>query len=462
MARRYCKRAVRAGLLGCGLLAVLGTFARAGDLSETWRLADSSDPTWQAAIHEQRAAAEQRPQAWAPFLPQVSANAGYTYTRQNILSTDNRVFARGRSNYPSADYAVTLEQSIWNYSNWATLRKARATVAASEASLEAARQDMLLRAAERYFFTVAALETLISIQAEKRAVERLRDVNRTRQRDGTIRGTEVLDAEARYLQVAAREIEAAANLRDGLQGLREVTGREFDQLRPLSSVLGSRGPQTRDPAEWVKRALENNPRVAALRLGLAAATAEVTRQEAEYLPRLGAVLQQDRRRSDGSLFGGGSDVQNRWAMVRLTVPLYNGGMTYSRVREARELLAKTNNEELAEERAVERRARNSLNGVQTALSRVRALTASVQAKQRIVESWQVAYRGGAAASLAVLEAERDLFFTRAELVRARHQYVMDTLRLKHAVGGLATSDLENFNSLLDPTEVAVGPYVEVH
>ncbi len=451
----------RVGLAGLVLAAAPWVPALAGDLSETWRLAESSDPTWRAAIHEQRAASEARPQAWAPFMPQVSANAGYTYTRQNILSSDNRVFARGRSNFPTADYALTLEQSIWNYTNWATLRKARATVGASEATLEAARQDMLLRAAERYFFSVAALEGLVSIQSEKRAVGRLRDVARARQRDGTVRGTEALDAEARFLQVEARELEAAANLRDGLQGLREITGREFDRLRPLTTVLASRGPDTREPRQWVSRALENNPRVAALRLGVQAATAEVTRQESEYLPRVGAVVQHERRRSDGSLFGGGSDVESQWGMLRLTVPLFNGGMTYSRVREARELLAKTTNEALAEERAVERRALNSLNGVMTAMSRVRALRAAVQAKERSMESWQVAYRSGSAPSLAVLEAERDLFFNRAELVRARHQYVMDTLRLKHAVGGLTPDDLESFNILLDPTEIAVGPYVAV-
>lgn len=435
--------------------------AGAADLSEVWRLAETSDPSFRAAIHEQRAAAEARPQAWAPFLPQLSANAGYTYTRQNILSTDNRVFARGRSTYPTFEYAVTLEQSIWNYTNWATLRKARIQVQASEATLEAARQDMLLRAAERYFFSVAALETLTSIQAEKRAVERLREVTRARQRDGTVRQVEALDAEARYLQVTAREIEAAANLRDGLQGLREITGREFDRLKPLSAMLANRGPDTREPREWVSRALENNPRVTALRLGTQAARAEVTRQQSEYLPRIGAVAQHERRKADGSLFGGGSDLENQWAMVRLTVPLYNGGMTYSRVREATELMAKASNDQLAEERAVERRLLNALNGVVTAMSRVRALRAAVEAKERTVESWQVSYRSGAAPSLAVLEAERDLFFTRAELVRARHQYVMDTLRMKHAVGALSPADLETFNALLEPGEIAVGPYVAV-
>ncbi len=457
-APRLLQQRFRVLALLCGLPM---SSALAGDLSEAWRLAEARDPTYRAAIHEQRAASEARPQAWAPFLPQISANAGYTYTRQNILSSDNRVFARGRSQYPTADYALTLEQSIWNYTNWATLRKARAQVAASEATLEAARQDMLLRAAERYFVSVAALETLVSIQSEKRAVARLRDVARARQRDGTARTTEALDAEARYLQVEARELEAAANLRDGLQALREITGQEFTALRPLTTVLAQRGPDTREPRQWVSRALENNPRVTALRLAVAAATAEVTRQQSEFLPRVGAVVQHERRRNDGSLFGGGSDVENQWAMLRLTVPLYNGGMTYSRIREARELLAKSTNEQLAEERAVERRSLNALNGVTTAMSRVRALRAAVDAKQRSMESWQVAYRSGAAPSLAVLEAERDLFFNRAELVRARHQYVMDTLRLKHAVGGLTPDDLELFNVMLDRAEIAVAPYVAV-
>jgi len=435
--------------------------ATAGDLAEAWRLAEAGDPSWRAAIHEQRAAAEATPQAIAQFLPQLSASAGYTYTRQNVLNNANRVYARGIANYPTREYALTLEQSLWNYGNWATLKKARAQVAAADANLEAARQDMLLRVAERYFFSIAALEALVAVQAEKRAIARLRDVAMARQRDGTGRTTDALDAESRFLQSTAREIEAAANLRDGLQGLREITGREFDRLRPLSTVLAANGPEVKAPEPWVERAMENNPRLTALRLGTRAAGAEVTRQQSEYLPRVGAVAQHERRRAEGSVFGGGNEVENQTVMLRLTVPIYNGGVTASRVREAQELQSRSGLELLAEERATERRARNALNGVLTAVSRIRALRAAAEAKERVLESWQVAWRSGAAPSLAVLEAERDLFFTRAELVRARHQYVMDTLRLKHAVGGLAVADLDGFNGLLDPVSVPVAPHVAI-
>jgi len=40
------------------LLCITSLPAAATDLSETWRLADLGDPTWRAAIHEQRAAAQ--------------------------------------------------------------------------------------------------------------------------------------------------------------------------------------------------------------------------------------------------------------------------------------------------------------------------------------------------------------------------------------------------------------------
>ena len=109
---RVINRSFHVVALGAWAWLGLTQHAPAAELSDIWRLAETSDPSFRAAIHEQRAAAEARPQAWAPFQPQLSANAGYTYTRQNILSSDNRVFARGRSTYPSLEYAITLEQSI--------------------------------------------------------------------------------------------------------------------------------------------------------------------------------------------------------------------------------------------------------------------------------------------------------------------------------------------------------------
>ncbi len=454
-ARRVVHARVAAAL--CAGLLAAAPAAHASDLLTTLRLADENDPAWRAAIFEQRAAAEAMPQARARLMPQLNAALGYDHTNQNILSSDNRVFARGRSNYPTRQYAITLEQSIWNFAHWANLRRARTQVEASVASLEAARQDMILRAAERYLFTVVAIENLDSVRAERRAMERLRDTTRARAAGGTARTADAMDVEARFMRLTARELEAQSNLRDATQALHEITGERFDRIRPLASTLATRGPDSPDPDVWVSRALETNPRILATRLGGVAAQQEIRRQQAEYLPRLGLVLEQERRRADGSLFGGGSDIENRFVQLRLNVPIYQGGIVESRVREARALSSRADQLHTSEQRAVERRARGALDGVVTSIARIRALTAAVAAQERVVDTLQAAFRGGGVPGQLVVDAERDLFFNRFELTRARQEYVMETLRLKHAVGSLTAEDIMAFNNLLAPNAIPLTP-----
>lgn len=455
MSRQGYRRALLAACFALGASLFAAPRAMAMDLAAVLRLAEENDPAWQAAIFEQRAASESVSQARSRLLPQIGAALGYDRTDQNILSSDNTVFARGRTRYPTRQYAITIEQSIWNWANWAGLNRARTQVAASEAALVAARQDMLLRVAERYFAAVVAIENLNSVQAERRAVERLRETIGARAAGGTARGAELLDAEARVLRLSARELEAQSNLRDAVQALQEVTGQRFDRLRPLASQLATRGPDTQDPDVWVERAMANNPRIAAARLSGNAAQQEITRQQAEYFPRLGLVIEQERRNAQGSLFGGGSDIESRFAQFRLSVPIWQGGMVESRVREARALAGRATQAQLAEERQVERRTRSALDGVLTAMARITALTASVAAQERVVEALQAGLRGGSVSGQMLVDAERDLFFARFELTRSRQEYVVEALRLRHAVGSLVPDDLDAFNALLAPAAISV-------
>ena len=83
---------------------------------------------------------------------------------------------------------------------------------------------------------------------------------------------------------------------------------------------------------------------------------------------------------------------------------------------------------------------------------------SVAAQEQVVNTLRTSYRAGSAASVEVLEAERDLYFVRSELALARYEYLLNTLRLKHAAGTLAVSDLEMVNAFLNAGEVDLAPY----
>ena len=71
-----------------------------------------------------------------------------------------------------------------------------------------------------------------------------------------------------------------------------------------------------------------------------------------------------------------------------------------------------------------------------------------------VDAKRTAYESGLTSSLSVLDAERDLFFARTDFSSARYDYLINTLRLKRAVGLLTLDDLKQVNNMLSGNEQA--------
>ena len=52
-------------------------------------------------------------------------------------------------------------------------------------------------------------------------------------------------------------------------------------------------------------------------------------------------------------------------------------------------------------------------------------------------------------NLEVLDAQRDLFISATDLLRARYDFILNILRLKQSAGLLSEEDLERFNRWLE-------------
>ncbi len=440
------------------LLATAAWPACAESLMDIVKLAQDSDPQFQAAKFQNQADAEATVQAWARFIPHLHAGTNMQQVNQNILSSDNAVYAVGSTSYPTYGYDVTLEQSLFNYSNWANLKAAQAQVRQSNAQFEAAKQDLLLRAVERYFTVLAAIETADAAHAESRALREHFDLVQSRQRGGTARTAELMDAQARHLQSQAKQTQADAAVRDAIAGLRQITGATPGSLNGLSEQLQIKPLDPDDPQHWIELARKNNPRIKAAIEASERGHQQVEIERSGWYPNASLELFQNRHRTQGSLFGGGSDVQETGAMVKLNVPIYEGGETSSKIREADSLYGKARAEEDKTGRDVVRETEAAVDGIRTAASQVSALGASLRAQQQVVEQVNQAFASGAASNIDVLDAQRDLFLARAEYVRARYDYALDTLKLRHAVGLLDIADLDQINRLLAAKPVNVDDY----
>lgn len=427
-------------------LVLLGAQAQAEDLLQVFKLAQKNDPKHLAAGFTHQASKQTVPQAESKYFPTVSLDAERTSTEQDIVSSDNTVFASGNTNFPTTQYSLTINQPIFQWSYVVGIRQAKAIFKQADADYQTANQDLILRTVERYLEVLKAKDALKFSNAEKQAIKKQLELVSVQKRAGKVRRTDLLDARARYANAESGQIGADYAVKDAFEALTESTGEKLTDLLVLKKNIPLEQPTSATIDERVKQALENNPGMIAQQHKVDAAYQEVERQKSGHYPTLDMVARSNRKETGGTLFGGGSDVETSDIMLRLNIPLYQGGYVNSRSKEANELYFKAK-EELEEfRRSITRQTRSAYFGVVSAISRVTALKTSVDAQTLTLDSKRSGYRSGLYTNLAVLDAERDLHMAKRDFSEAIHDYLLNALRLEHAIGDLSVSDIQRINS----------------
>ena len=135
--------------------------------------------------------------------------------------------------------------------------------------------------------------------------------------------------------------------------------------------------------------------------------------------------------------------------MELKIPLFNGLSTSSKVREAR-LLAKVAREELEKEnRTAIRESKAAFLGIKSSIENIKALKQAMISNQIALDAKKEGFKSGLFPSLAVTDAERDLYQTKQEYAKSQYDYILNSLKLKRAVGLLRESDINTINSWLN-------------
>ena len=132
------------------------------------------------------------------------------------------------------------------------------------------------------------------------------------------------------------------------------------------------------------------------------------------------------------------------------MPLYQGGLIDSRVREA---IAQQDKVSADLESALASAILNvnkSFFGVMSGLAQVSAFEVAVTSNEMAVNSNKLGYEVGMRLNIDVLNAQQQLFATRRDLARARVDTVLNGLLLKAAVGNLNEADIQTANQWLTP------------
>lgn len=426
--------------------------AAAVTLPEVYALALQNDPKHRAVRAEAAASSTAVDQARAGFLPTVRYDFDMIETRNNVLRNDNAFVGVGAKTYRTDSHTLSITQPIFRKDVISRFEQAKAIVKQAEYTLLASEQELILRTTAAYLSVLAASDSLGLARTEREAVGKALDLARERLRMGLGTIANQHDATARFAITQAREVEAQNKLRDARQALREITGRTIEDLQTLREEFPLGTPDPPVIERWVEAAQDQNLILRARREAVDVARQEVERQRAGFYPSLNLLLSHNRRDAGSSLvngtFGPGTLVETTDVTVRLSVPIFEGGITTAVSREAAYRYQKVQEELEQERRGVERSTRAAYDGTFGAVSLVQALKQSVVSQQSALETKEQGFRSGLFPLLQVLDAQRDLYLARRDYAQSRYDYLLNRLRLKQAAGTLSDVDLVDIGSAL--------------
>ena len=416
------------------------------DLWQTYLRAREFDAEFLRATQEYGAAKEGLNQARGRLLPEVSIFAEEVETEQDIVASDITVFGSGNSDYSTTRYGININQPVFDWERFMGYSQAKRQDAQADAVLLQAQQSLILKVAENYLLVLAAQDNLEFTRKEEKAVLEQKAIAAARFKAKLGRKADFLEAKARAVSVYADRIAAENSLDDAIEGIREISGAGSQNYSRLIDQFKLVSAQPDDLDVWIDKSMKGNIEIQMQRYAVKVAQYEIKRLRAGHYPTLDLFARFNNEDKGGSLFGGTSEVDTTEIGLRLNVPIFEGGSTNSRVKEAAFNYNAALEQQNQQMRKVRREARSTFLDLRTSLTKVDSLQQAVEAQNVVVDTKRKGYPR-LYTSREVLDSERDLYSAKRDLAKARYEYLLANLKLKATVGSLTGKDLENMNSL---------------
>lgn len=475
------KKVIRFKCLLAAITLCTPALTNAASLLEIYQQALQSDPLIHEAEARRLAALEAQPQARGALFPQISANGSWETGGSEGSGLTNQSGSVDVVNFESTrettSWDVGLRQTLFRWDQIVDLKRAGKIVAKAEADHEAAQQDLIIRVAARYFDVLGAEDRLTSIHADRLAIARQLEQAKQRFDVGLIAITDVQESQAAYDQSVASEIQAKRELATARNFLREITGEYVSMLSAPGENFPLPNPNPADEQSWIDSALSQNLALVSSRLEEKIARDEVSFRRTGHYPTIDLVAgyrdsettTSDQVRSDIPVppnppipdFDSTSTGDS--IRVEFSIPLFAGGRTSSRVREA-VYLHRASSEQLQRvTRETERATRDAYLGVLSEISRVKALEQAVASSRTALEATQAGFDVGTRTIVDVLNSQRALYVAITNYYQSRYVYIGNVLLLKQAAGTLQIQDLEEIDRWLEarvPPEKAIANEAE--
>ena len=433
-----------AGVLSAALYALVfsAEIASAESIQGALSKAYHANPDLNSQRAVARAADESVPQALSGYRPKVTGSADLGYTNQQSHAAGTKY---KQDDYGPRGLSVSVDQTLYNGGRTSNLvRAAESRVLGARETLRNAEQTILLNAATAYM-NVLRDTALLNLRRNNIEVltTQLRQTS-DRFRVGEVTRTDVAQSESRLARARSDAFVAEANLKSSIATYHQIIGGAPDKLAPAKTVEGLL-PKSRDVA--LGMAMREHPAIIATLHGVDQQQLQVKAIEGELYPTVGVSAAFTRRYDVQSA---GVEQWQGTVVGRLTVPLYEGGVVYSRVREAKENLSAQRISVDTQRERVRQLVVSMWGALEASKAQINAAEAQVKAAEIALSGVREEAKVGQRTTLDVLNSQQDLLDARVALVTAQRDRVVASYNVLAAVGRLSLGTLGIKVAAYDP------------
>ncbi len=415
-------------------------------LPDALALAYRTNPRLLAARHQLAQTDENVPQALSGWRPHVTITGSFGAA----LYDDNMDATHDPEHRAPQDDELKLAQNIYTSGQiHAQVQRAEAEVRAGRASLHSTESEVLLAAAAAYLDVVRD-RAVVALDAHQVEVQRdTVQASGVELAAGGLAAADLGQARARLGTAGAQLAAAQSTLAQSEAAFEHQVGQPAGLLATTARLLAKPllpVPATRDQA--IGTALEANPDVVSARASVEASRHGVDVERANLLPHfsLNALFARLRDTEIQKL-----NQRDNAAQVTLdvSVPLYQGGGEYSRIRAAKEMTYRLGDLLDESRRQARQLAASAWDQQDAARRRVSAEQDAIAGNQAALRGYTEQQRAGTRSLLDVLVVQQDLLTSQVAEVSAEHDVLLAGLELASATGALDASHL-SLGEVYDP------------
>lgn len=419
--------------------------ATAEDLLTLYARAVVSSPELQGSQFALDIAQAQEDQAFGRLLPSAQVTGNYSHNRLHYYR-ESTVKNPNVSTYPGLRANFTARQPLFDLQSYLLMKSQESRTRQGEEDFLAAQQKLISDLLDRYVDALDAQDKSTIIAAELHANEKLLGRVKAMQARQMVTITDLYELQARVETLKTQLIDSDNEAKIAREKLRELTG---DQVANLQSVrLDAILPPPDGSIEsWVQQAGQINPELSALRHEVEATQKSISAYQAGHLPRI--ELQVNGNYSNttfNNLQTSPYDVG--LIAVEATVPLFEGGITSAKVREAEARYGLSTTKLQQKQRELEKMTRAAFLDMASSPARSRASDQEVAASEKSRNSMEKGYELGVVTIVHLINAQQQLSEARKNQLHSRYRYFKARSALLYWAGQLAIEELVKFNQWL--------------